>query len=293
MGEPLTSNLLPIDDDREPPIDDDAVECLAKVQAGSFAATPSTVEPFSEGAVLRWATTVPTGCRVGITLNGRPVARSGTLQVQPAATTRYTLSARAGRASRLLDSVTVRVDTSACISRVVPESLIRSEIRGAVTALDQQDQRFKQRSDPKVEVDAEGIDVALRLQLAIDDFADPNVDIDFTIGLRVRNGSVEPFYRRFAVDVDWPWWVTVITAGVSKIVEEFIDEKVEEVLKPRILEEVREQIDGLIDQLPGDLRLHTLHLAENEIRVTACPVGTQTPFMVLATAAAVGDDALG
>lgn len=57
-----------------------------------------------------------------------------------------------------------------------------------------------------VEVDARGIKVALRFRVAIDNFADPDVDVDFTVGLRVRNGAVDAFYQSFAVDVDWPWW---------------------------------------------------------------------------------------
>ena len=94
---------------------------------------------------------------------------------------------------------------------------------------------------------------------------------------------MEPFYKSFAVDVDWPWWVTVITAGVSKIVEEFIEGKIEAKLKPAILTGVKDQIDDLVDQIPGGLRLHSLSLAENEIRVTVCPGGPHTPFLVLAT----------
>lgn len=76
----------------------------------------------------------------------------------------------------------------------------------------------------------------------------------------------------------------MITAGVSKIVEEFI---------PAILTGVKDQIDDLVEQIPGDLRLHSLSLAENEIRVTVCPSGPHTPFLVLATSRPVGNDATG
>jgi hypothetical protein len=293
MARTLSSqpDLVPIDPDPEP--DDDALECLAKVTVGSFTATPTTVPPFGGSATLRWGVTVPSGCVVGIKLNGTPVGRSGSQEVHPAITTTYTLVAALRGLTRVLKSVSVRVDTSACVTRSVPESLIRSQVRSAVAELDAAESRLSQRSDPSVEIDADGIHVALRFKLAIDNFADPNIDVDFTIGLRVRNGSVEPFYKSFAVDVDWPWWVTVITAGVSKIVEEFIDGRIEARLKPAILAAVKEQIDDLVDQIPGDLRLHSLSLAENEIRVTVCPSGGDTPFLVLATSPPVGGDTTG
>lgn len=216
MAQPLSSNpdLIPIDPDPE---DNDTFECLAKVKVGSFTATPTTVPPFGGPATLRWGVTVPSGCAVGLRLNGTPVARSGSKEVQPATTTSYSLAAVVNGLTKVLKSVTVRVDTSACVTRPVPESLIRSQVRSAVAKLDAAEPKLSQRSDPRVEIDANGIHVALRFKLAIDNFADPNIDVDFTIGLRVRNGSVEPFYKSFAVDVDWPWWVTVITAGVSKI----------------------------------------------------------------------------
>jgi hypothetical protein len=273
------------------PIDEHAIECLDHTRVTSFTANPSTLQPFGGGATLRWSVTVLQGCGVTITLNGQPVGKSGTLEVQPAVTTRYTLGARIHQATRVLNSVVVSVDTNACISSGVPESLIRSEIQRVVDTLDQANDRFSKRSDPRVEVNTDGIHGALRFTLVINNFVDPNIDVDFTIGLRVRSGTAEPFYRRFAVDVDWPWWVTVLTSAVSKIVEEFLDEVVEDMLRSQILDEVRQQIEGLVNQLPGDLRLHTLNLAENEIRLTACPGGGDTPFLVLSRA--TGENALG
>jgi hypothetical protein len=291
----LSSNpdLIPIDPEPDPEDDDGMFECLAKVKVGSFTVTPTTVPPFGGLATLRWAVTVPPGCAVGLKLNGKPVARSGALEVHPATTTTYSLAAVVRGLTRVLKSVSVRVDTSACVTRPVPESLVRSQLRSAVAKLDAAEPKVSQRADPRVEIDANGIHVALRFKLAIDNFADPDIDVDFTIGLRVRNGSVEPYYRSFAVDVDWPWWVTVVTAGVSKLVEEFVDGKIEARLKPAILTGLKDQLDALVDQIPGDLRLHSLSFAENEIRVTVCPAGRDTPFLVLAMVAPVGNDTTG
>jgi len=285
-------DLDPTQARRDPtdPIDDEVIECLGGVEVASFTASPSTVRPFGGGATLRWNVALPAGCRVGILLNGRSVSRSGSQAVAPAVTTRYTLTARAGRATRVLGSVTVTVDTAACITATVPESLVRAEMQRAVGELDRASSRFSQRSAPRIEVEAAGIKVALRFRVAIDNFADPDVDVDFTVGLRVRNGSIEPFYLSFSDDVDWPWWVTVVTAGASKIVEEFLEEEVEETLKPKILEQLKDQLDAFVARLPGDLRLHTVSLVGDGIRVTACPPGDDTPFLVLPSAAQDGTE---
>ncbi|MGH9181508.1 MAG: hypothetical protein ACRD0Q_07900 [Acidimicrobiales bacterium] len=266
------------------PIDEHALECLGDTTLSSFTASPSTLPPSGAAATLSWAVAVPTaGCVVKVKLNGRSVARSGSQQVHPAVSTRYSLTAHAGRLSKPLGSVDVRVDTGACLTVPVPESLVRSAITSVVDALDQADSRFRQRSRPTVEIDAGGIRVALRFVVAINNFADPDLDIDFVIRIRVRSGTADAFLQSFSVDVDWPLWVTVVTAGASKIVEEFLDARIERELKPRLLTEVKRLLDGFVAQLPGGLRLHTIALGRDEIRVTACPAVGDAPFLVLPT----------
>ena len=266
-----------------PPIDDAAIEALGHTILNSFTAQPSRITPFGGGSTLRWNVSVPSPI-VTVLLNGVRVSPVGTQAVHPAVTTRYTLTARARGATKNLGGTTVQVDTSACISANVPESVIRSQLQAVIDRIDAASSRFKQRAPARVEIDAQGIHVALRLSVSIDNFADPDVDIDFTIGLRVRNGAVEASYTRFDVDVDWPWWVTVVTLGASKIVEEFLDDRIEKALKPQILAEVRKQLDTFVDQLPGDLVLHTVMAAQDRITVTACPAGPTLPFLVLAKA---------
>lgn len=290
MTQTTETRRIPLPDDDfpgpGPDIDEDTLTCLADTRVTSFTATPSTTEPFGSPVTLRWAVSVPSGCGVAIRLNGQTVSRSGSLQVQPTSTTHYTLSARIGGLTKSLRTVTVAVDTSACVTVPVPESTVRSAIRGVVDALDAATDELSQRSAAAVEVAPDGIAVRLRLEAKVDNFADPNIDVDFKIGLRMRNGTVEPFYRSFAVDVDWPWWVTVVTLGVSKFIEELIEDKIENGARPLILQSVRDLIDGLLDQLPDTMRLHSLQLLTDQIRVTACPAGAQVRderFLVLAT----------
>jgi hypothetical protein len=255
------------------PIDEHALECLAETQLVSFTASPSSVPPFGGSVTLKWSVKPPSGCSPAVRLNGQSVAASGSRQVQPSVSTRYSLTAAIGGLTKSLGGVTVNVDTAACVTQGVPESLVRGQVRQAVDALDAAEGRISQRSPARVEVDANGISVGLRLKVAIDNFADPDLDVDATIGLQVRDRRAEAFYRSFSVDLDWPWWVTALTAGVSKIVEEIIEDKIEGQLKPAILAGLEAQLDTLVDQIPGSLALHSVQFAPDEIRVTVCPTG--------------------
>ena len=280
--------MRPRDDDDipGPDIDDHTLECLAETQATSFSATPSTAGPFGPPVTLRWSVTSPGTCGVAVKLNGLAVDRSGSMQVQPAVTTRYSLTARVRGATKSLGSVTVPVDTSACVTIPVPESLVRDQVRGVVDAIDAASGDISQRSAAKVEIVPGGISVALRLKAAVNNFADPDINVDFTIGLRLRNGAVEPFYKSFSVEVDWPWWVTVVTLGVSELIEGLIADKIDNAARPLVLDAVKGLLDGLAPQLPTGLRLHSIQLVTDEIRVTACPAGPRfvdDRFLVLTT----------
>jgi hypothetical protein len=186
---------------------------------------------------------------------------------------------------KVLASTTVRVDTSACLSVSVPESRIRADLDSTIRQVLEANHELSQRTDPRVEVDAKGIHMALKFALAIDNFSDPNIDVDFTLGLRVRNGAADPFYQNVAIDIDWPWWITVLSAGMSESITEVVENVVEALLKPQILEKVRDLFGTQVQQLPRALQLHALRLAPNEIVATACPPGRQMPFIVLPTVA--------
>lgn len=281
-------SLRPRDDDDipGPDIDDETLECLADTELTSFTASPASTQPFGPPTTLRWTVSTPTTCGVAIKLNGLAVAKSGSMQVQPTVTTRYSLTARARGATKSLGSVTVTVDTAACVTLPVPEALVRDQIRGVVDAIDAASGDISQRSAAKVEVAPGGISVGLRMKVAVNNFADPDIDVDFTIGLRIRNGAVEPFYKSFSVDVDWPWWVTVVTLGVSEFVEGVIADRIDAAARPLVLQAVKDLLEGLAGQLPEGLRLHSLQLVTDEIRVTACPAGPRfvdDRFLVLST----------
>jgi hypothetical protein len=113
--------------------------------------------------------------------------------------------------------------------------------------------------------------VRLRFTILIPNFVNPNLDVDCEIRLRAEDGRVRARYRSFAVDVDWPIWVTGISFGASKFVEEVIDLVVESRLRPRILEEVVGAFHDDLDMLPAGFRLYTLTTVADQIHWMACP----------------------
>jgi hypothetical protein len=280
-------------DDNGPDIDDDAIDCLVGTQLKSFTASPATIQPFQGSATLRWSATVPVGCRVGLAINGRAVARSGTLEVLPAVDTAYALTASARGASTVLGRVTVDVDTSACVSGELAESILRGQIEQSLASFESDNDRVYDLSLDSFEIHSTGLHVSLELKLEINNFTDPSVDVDFVIGLNVEDGIVRPYYRSFTVDVDWPWYITTLSLGVTKIIEEFLDDGVEGQMKPRVLEKIQGVIDGLVALLPDDMKIHTIRLTEDAVLITACPDGDVIPWRVLAVPAGVRTSAKG
>ena len=280
-------------DNEVPDIDDEALECLAGTLSTSFTANPTTILPFQGPATLRWSASVPVGCRVGFAINGRAVGRSGSLEVLPAVDTTYALTASVRRASKVLGRVTVDVDTSACVSGELAESVLRGQVEQSLASFEADDDRAYDLSLDSFEVRSTGLHVSLHMKLEIDKFADPSVDVDFVIGLNVNDGVVGPYYRSFTVDVDWPWYITTLTLGVTKIVEEFLDGRVEGDMKPTVLEEIQGAIDALVALLPDDMKIHTIRLIEDAVVVTACPDGDVVPWRVLAVPAGVRTTAKG
>jgi hypothetical protein len=269
-------------DSEEPDIDDDALDCLVGAQLKSFTARPTTLRPFQGPSTLRWSASVPVGCRVAFGINGRTVARSGSLEVFPVFDTAYALNASVRGASKVLARVTIDVDTSACVSGSVPESILRGQVKQSLESFESDDERAYDLSLDSFEIHSTGLQVSAHMKLEINNFADPRVDVDFVIGLNVEAGVVRPYYRSFTVDVDWPWYVTALTLGITKIVEEFLDDRVEGKMKPSILQNVQGAIDDLVALLPGDMKIHTIGLAEDAVLVTACPDGDLIPSRVFA-----------
>lgn len=250
-----------------------AAQCLDRTVLETFAASPPTVRPFGPGSQLTWKAELPESCLgLALRLNGVPVPSSGTRAVQPSATTTYRLEASMFTVKSLLGTATVAVDTRGCISGSIPEPDVRAAVQKATDAFDTASRRVSQRSPAAVQVESKGITVRLRMKVTIDNFSDPDLNIDLTLGLRARNGQISPSYRSFSVDVDWPWWITAATVGVSEIIEEVLAGEIEGQLKPKLLEAVKETIDGFVRLVPRTHGIYSIATVPDQINIMVCPV---------------------
>jgi hypothetical protein len=165
----------------------------------------------------------------------------------------------------------VDVETSQCVGQSIDEETVRQMLRSQIES-SLAGSPLSQRSPANVEIDQNGITMKLRLKVSVDNFFDPDLNINMVIAVRATGSNVVVSYRSFSTDLDWPWWVTGITLGVTEIIEEVIESKIEQQVKPLILQKLKEQIDSFMSLIPSTHRLVSLTTEANEIRGLACPV---------------------
>ncbi len=276
----MAARRRPLDDDIII-IDDDALDCLANTSLDRFSAQPDRLTPFAGPATLTWSAGVGGGCRVGFRINGRSVGRSGSMQVTPTVDTTYTLSAHVRRASRVLGRVTVALDTDACSTTELSEAILRGQVEQVVQAFADEDPKAYDASLTGFDITPAGIRMSIRSRVAVNNFFDPTLYVDLVVRPEVVGGAVVARYSSFAVDIDWPWYITSLSLGVTKIVEEFKEESVEGDLKRDILARIQARIDLIVGLLGDDVLVHAVSLSQDTIRVTACPSGDDVPDIAL------------
>jgi len=251
---------------------EEAMKCLANTEVQSFTASPATIRP-GDASTLNWRVAIPGGCQ-GMKLflntsNGSPISKSGSRSVEPAITTVYSLIGRMHTVEQSLDAVTVAIDTSQCIIQSLDEETVRQKLRSLIEA-SLAGSPLSQRSPANVEIDRNGIAVRLRLRVDVPNFFDPDLNVDLVIAVKAANNNVVTSYRSYSNDVDWPWWVTGITLGITEFIEGVIESRIEQKIKPLILQQVKEQIESYLSLLPSTYRLHSLTTEPDEIRALIC-----------------------
>jgi hypothetical protein len=256
-----------------------AAECLGETRLVSFAASRTAIQA-GEPVTISWNVDIPGRCALSVRLNHTQVPKQGSRTIRPVRGVSYRLDVGGAGLSKFLGLVNVEVDASSCALREIPESLVRPEVLASVDESlaeynanpDNKDHKVTKRRETVVEIEPAGILLRLRLKLAINNFFDPDVDVDARIGIGMSpEGKVVAFYKSFAVDVDWPWWVTGITLGITKIVEEFLDGMVESAMKNRIVNDLRSGFQARLDGLGGTVG--SLETAQDMILVTLCQRG--------------------
>jgi len=182
---------------------DNGVDILGDVTLESFKARPTSIGPFG-ASVLSWSVSGPVGFHVK--LDFQDVAKSGTRAVQPASTTTYRLSAHAGQASRTLGTVQVAVDRSSCETYDIgnPQSAMTAPLRQGI--LQSGDLYFRSSPGLSITFSPGRILIKLRLGKEINNFPNPDVDIDASFGLAVHDGSLAPVAEQISVDISVPWY---------------------------------------------------------------------------------------
>ncbi len=245
-----------------------AVECLGDTTA-TFTASPTTVRP-GHASTLNWKVTSPGGCSVKLFLNNSPVQKTGTRSVEPATSTTYHLIGKMLTVQRTIATVTVGVDTSQCFIQSVDEETVRQMMRSLIEA-NLAGSPLSQRSPANVEIDRNGIAVKLRLKVAVPNFFDPDLDVDMVIGVSAVNHLPAVTFRSYSNNLHWPWWVTGITLGITEFIDGTIENRIEQKVKPLLLEKLKEQIDSFLRLIPPTHRLQSLTTEPDEIRAMVCP----------------------
>ena len=252
-----------------------AIECLGETSLINFSADKTSVKA-GEEVTISWDVAFPSTCGLSVRLNFAQVPKKGTHVIRPVRPVSYRLDCGASSVSKLLGVVNVDVDSSNCRQVEISEDLVRP---GVIASVDEslaeynadpenEDSKVKKRRETVFEVEPDGIVLRLRLKVEVNNFFDPDVDVDAKIALGVSpEGKVLAFYRSFSVDVDWPWWVTGLTLGVSKIIEEFKDGTVEDKLKNRILNDFRADVQAKVDSFSSVGDIDTI---QDTILVTVC-----------------------
>ncbi|HTL10180.1 MAG TPA: hypothetical protein VL307_18020 [Chitinophagaceae bacterium] len=251
-----------------------AIECASEYSLNSFTASPANITP-GQPVTLTWSTAHSGHCAASFRINGITVPASGSKTVNPLADTTYTLTLQTQcNISRTLGRASVDVNESTCKLTSIPESLVRGQV---ISVVDSSINEFNasssndlsKRSETQVEIDPQGISIKLRLKAAINNFPDPDLNVDMKVGLGVGPGNtVSVFYRAFSVDVDWPWWVTGISLGITKIVEEIAEGRIQGKIKPQILEALKTQLNNAAKQIPGVLT--SIETLQDELRLKIC-----------------------
>ena len=238
------------------PEDDDidrASDCLAETTLSSFSASPSTID-YGDSATLSWKVQIPSDCSVTLKLNGQTVGKIGSKTVSPVVTTSYSLQASMFGLNTSLGSRTVTVENGQCETFLVPAAQVRATVVSIIEAIDAADKRISKRADHHVNVTSAGIDIDVFLKIIIDDFFNPDLTIEARVRLELVDGDIVPSYAHFDSDVDWPWWVTGLTLGVTEFVEWVLEDAIEDTLKPTILEAVKTFIDAKVEEVKDAIR---------------------------------------
>jgi hypothetical protein len=299
----------PFDDDDD--VDGLGLDTLADVQLVYFKAEPPSIGAFGSSSLV-WKVDGPSS-GFSVRLEGTQVAKAGSITVQPKFSQTYRLYASAGGKSKFLGSATVNVNLARCVSieNQFVEALVKAALQETINAdsgvyfrkvpkKDAYGNTYYAPSEPEVIVTDGQIRFILKLGSYLNNFPNPDVDIDVRFGLHVTNdpdptsifdsvSSVFGVQRRVVpvnvyidVHVSVPWWAWLIPGALPGLAiaidmgEEEAQRKMRTSL-PRLVNEAilklifaaaAQEPDGIE---PHSVRVHPGGLGTGVVEVTFCP----------------------
>jgi hypothetical protein len=240
---------------------------LEQVVLKSFTASPSTILPF-ESSRLFWDVAGP-AVGFGVELDGRQVVSRGDKFIQPLSTTEYRLTGSIGRLGRLLGVATVTVDEQACHVLELPNEAVRGAVNERVDQTLSMNPRIRERERRKVVVGAQGIDVALHLEARVDNFPDPEIEVEGHFTYFASGESTKVYFSHLHADVSWPWWVWLIPGSQFFLALASGDIKAEaEENIQRAAEHGARRVDAYVHE---HFRLHSVRFTTDSLFVESCP----------------------
>ncbi len=248
-------------------------ECIAQVEVISFTANPQAIRP-GESTTLSWQCTLPTGCPIGLYLNGTKVSQAGSQSFTLTQPRTFFLQARSlGRQGNFQPGVTVQVNTSACLPPIpVSEQAVRTSISETIrTSLDS-DPKVYGTGEPDIQLTTDGIRIRTKSKFIL---AGPDPDLTLTVVVRISaiSGTPTIVLRKLAVDLDWPWWFDVATLGLDiLLLESSLESKIREGLDPALRNNLQALANqALANQVPAGYLLSAVTHETDQMNLLVCP----------------------
>jgi hypothetical protein len=222
---------------------------LDKVTEFTFGVVPFKVK-VGGTVTANWNVTIPSidetgGFDIFITLNGEPVAASGSKTFRIEQNTSFRLVAVIDDpllVSRLLKQRGVIVDLSDCHSLPFPTSVLTVPLKDAVDAAFSGNGQFQFRDPAKSQltVGNASLDIRVPLTLDVPDWFDADMDIHVQLTIGGRDGVVIVAAPVVEASVDWSLLSDILSGGctvavatgMSKLAQVFLQEIVDAQIRP-------------------------------------------------------------
>ena len=237
---------------------------LEKVTKFTFSVVPFKVK-VGGTVTATWNVTIPSidetgGFEISITLNGEPVAASGSKTFTIDQNTSFKLVAVIDdplKVSRVLKQRMVIVDTSDCHSLPFPASVLTAPLKDAVDAAFSGSGQFQFRDPAKTQltVGNASLDIRVPLTLDVPDWFDADMDIHVQLTIGGRDGVVIVAAPVVEASVDWSLLSDILSGGctaavatgMTKLAQVFLEEIVDAQIRPF----VKAILEGVVNEAVG------------------------------------------